>query len=514
LEGLLKWGIISAFERPDGRRRVDMNVTTERLEDCQVNVFIEMDAADIEKELRQTARKLSRSYNIPGYRRGKAPYHAVVRVFGKEVIQQQFLEDRSQEFYEKALEQVDFEPYQVGELQDVEWDPFRMTVLLPIEPELELGDYRAVRVPYGPEPVTDADVEARLAEFQDELSQWVPVERPAAMGDQVVLDFEGKVGDKLVMSNEGHEMVLGIEPQAPMPGFHDEIAGMSAGDEKRFTLVVPDEDYEQDVAGQEAEVTVVLHTIRKEDRPPLDDDLAMMVGDYESLEHLRQAIREEMETRALQQAEEEYLDKVLEAVLEAAERIEYPPQAVERELDLIMDRMERSLASSGMELDTYLQLVGQTRETYRQDLRDSAEDRLRKRLVLKEVARQESLEAGSEDVDAEIERVLETMGDDAEGMREVLDSPAGRESLASDLVMARAQELMTKIGKGEATVPGGGTDEVEPDEKSQVEGVSEASVAAEDPAGEATADQLGAEGKVAARELDETEEAGSAGEEG
>jgi trigger factor len=240
----------------------------------------------------------------------------------------------------------------------------------------------------------------------------------------------------------------------------------------------------------------------------------MMVGDYESLEHLRQAIREEMETRALQQAEEEYLDKVLEAVLEAAERIEYPPQAVERELDLIMDRMERSLASSGMELDTYLQLVGQTRETYRQDLRDSAEDRLRKRLVLNEVARQESLEAGSEDVDAEIERVLETMGDDAEGMREVLDSPAGRESLASDLVMARAQELMTKIGKGEATVPGGGTDEVEPDEKSQVEGVSEASVAAEDPAGEATADQLGAEGKVAARELDETEEAGSAGEEG
>jgi trigger factor len=474
-----------------------MNVTTERLEDCQVNVIVEMDAADIEKELRQTARKLSRSYNIPGYRRGKAPYHAVVRVFGKEVIQQQFMEDRGQDLYEKALEQVEYEPYQVGELQDVEWDPFRMTVLLPIEPELELGDYHAVRVPHEPEPVTDEDIEARLHEFQEEHSQWVPTERAAAMGDQVVLDMEGRVGDKPIMGNEEHEMILGIDPQLPMPGFHDEIVDMSAGDEKQFVLIVPEEDYEQDVAGQEAEITVRLHTVREEDRPALDDDLAMMVGDYDSLDDLTEAIREEMETRALQQAESEYLDKVLDAAIQAAVRIEYPPQAVDREVDLVLSQMERNLASSGMQLDTYLGLVGQTQEAYRRDLREPAQDRLQKRLVLTEIARQEGLEATPEEVDAEIERLLESVGEGAEQMREMLESPEGRESLASDLVMTRVQELMTQVGKGEVVSLGKEFAESEAEDSPEAEGAAEDPTAAVVSKAEESASEPGTEGKVA-----------------
>jgi trigger factor len=455
-----------------------MNVTTERLEDCQVNVIIEMDAADIEKELRQTARKLSRSYNIPGYRRGRAPYHAVVRVFGKEMIQQQFLDDRGQDIYEKALEEVEYEPYEVGELKDVEWDPFRMTVVLPIEPELELGDYRAIRVSPEPEPVADEDVEARLHDLQEEHAQWVAVERPAAMGDQVVLDMEGRAGDELIMSNKEHEMILGIVPEAPMPGFHDEVVGMSAGDEKTFALTVPDEDDEQDMAGQEAEITVRLHTIREEDRPPLDDDLAVMVGDYDSLDELEAAIREEMETQALQRAEAEYLDKVLDAAIEGAERIEYPPQAVEREVDLILGQMERNLASSGMQLDTYLGLVGQTKETYRRDLREPAEERLQKRLVLTEVARREGLQAEPEDVDAEIERLLESMGEDAEQMREMLDSPDGRESIASDLVMTRVQELMTQIGKGEVSESDEDAAAIEAEDSPEVSDATEEATAA------------------------------------
>lgn len=427
-----------------------MKVTTERLENCQVKVIVEMDAADIDKKVRQTARNLSRMYNIPGYRRGKAPYHAVVRVFGREAVQQQGLEDFGQDLYDEALEEIEYEPYEVGELQDVEWDPFRMTVLLPIQPEVELGDYRVVRVPFGPEPVTDEDVARRLEELQDQNAQWVPVERPAAMGDEVVLDMEGRAGDELIMSNEGHEMVLGVEPTYPLPGFHDEIVGMSAGEDKAFVLTVPEEDYEEDVAGQEAGISVHLHTVREEDRPPLDDELAMMVGDYDSLDDLTAAIREEMETQALQQAESEYLDKVLEAMIEAAAKVEYPAQAVDREADLVMGQMERNLAASGMQLDTYLGLVGKTRESYRQELRPSAEERLQKRLVLTKVARLEGLEADPDKVDAEIDRLREVMGDEAEQMQEMLDSPEWRESVAEDLVMAQVQERVTLIGKGEA----------------------------------------------------------------
>jgi trigger factor len=427
-----------------------MKVTTERLEDCQVNVIVEMDAADIDKELRQTARVISRSYNIPGYRRGRAPYHAVVRIFGKEALQQQMLEEYGQELYEKALEEIEYEPYEVGELQEVEWDPFRMTVLLPIQPETVLGDYRSVRVPFEPEPVTDEDVEARLEELQRENGQWVPVERAAALGDQVVLDFQASIGDDQIMNQEGHEMVLEPESQVPMAGFHQEIVGMAPEESKTFVLTVPEGDLEGDLAGEEATVNVTLHTVREEDLPPLDDELAMMVGDYDTLDDLRASIQEEMESAAQHQAESEYLDKVLDAMLEASDKVEYPPQAVDRETDLALNQMERNLATQGMQFEVFLNMIGKTREAYRQDLRPSAEERLRKRLVLSEIARREGLEAGPEAVEAQIESLVEMAGASGEQMREMLDSPEGKLSLADDLIIEQAQELVTQIGKGEA----------------------------------------------------------------
>lgn len=427
-----------------------MKVTTERLDDCQVNVFIELDAADVDKELRQTARQISRHYNVPGYRPGRAPYHAVIRVFGREAVQQQALEEFGQDLYDKAIEELEFEPYEAGELTDVEWDPFRMTVLLPIQPEVDLGEYRAVRVPYDPEPVTDERVDERLKELQEENGQWVPVERAAAWGDQVVLDAEANVGDHLIMSNEGNEMTLEDGSGIPLPGFHEEVVGMVPGEEKTFVLTVPEDDYEEDVAGQEATVTVRLQMVREEDVPPLDDELAMMVGDYDTLDDLKAALREEMETRALQQAEAEYPDKVLEAMIEAAVKIEYPPQAADREADLIMGQMERNLAASGLELDTYLGMIGKTRDGYRQELLPAAEDRLQKRLVLEEVAQLEALEADPEAVEDEIERLIEAMGPEAEQMRDLLESPGGRQSVADDLVMAQTRDRVVQIGKGEA----------------------------------------------------------------
>jgi trigger factor len=427
-----------------------MKVTTERLEDCQVNVIIEMDAAEIEQKLRKTARTISRDFNVPGYRRGRAPYHTVIRVFGREAVQQEAFDEFGQELYEKALEEVEYDPYQPGELQEVEWDPFRMTVLLPIRPEVDLGDYRAVRVPYEPEPVTEEQIDEFLVDTQQEHAQWVPVERPAALGDQVVIDAEGRIGDQVVLSNEAHEMRLDADADHPLPGFHEQIVGVSPGGEKTFTLTYPEDDFEEDVAGKEATFTVALQSVKEEDLPPLDDDLAMMVGDYDTLDELKASVRERMETEAAGRAEAEYLDKVLDAMIEAATRIEYPPAAVDNEADLALDQMGRNLASSGIELDTYLEMLGTTREVYKQELRPAAEDRLKKRLVLSHVAEQEGLEPEPSAIEDQISQMSEAMGEQSDAMREVLNSPGGRLSVASDLTVSLAQERVVLIGKGEA----------------------------------------------------------------
>lgn len=454
-----------------------MKVTSERLEDCQVKIRVELEAAEVEKRLRDTARKLSRDFNVPGYRRGKAPYSAIVRTFGREAVQQQGIEDWGNDLYEMAMKEVDVEPYEVGELQDVEWDPFVMTVLVPLQPEVDLGDYRSVRVPFEAEEITDEKVEEALVELQERYAQWVPVERPAEYGDQVVLDMEGRAGDKVFMSNQEHEMVLEEGATYPITGFHAEVVGLSAGEDKTFTLTVPKEDEDQEAAGQEGTVTVHVHSVKVEELAPLDDDLALMVGDYDTLADLRIATRQNLETEASQKADAEYLDKVFDAMVEAAPKIEYPAQAVDHESDMALSQMERNLASSGIEFDTYLRIVGKTRESYAQELYPVSEKRLQRRLVLTEVVSREKLRLEDDEIKAEIDRLVESMGEQGDEMREMLESPMGRMSIAEDLMIQRVQERIVQIAKGEAppleeeeTEP-----ETEPEAADDAEGAPEAS---------------------------------------
>lgn len=445
-----------------------MKVTSERLDNCQVKVLVELDAAEVEDKLRQTTRKLSRQFNVPGYRRGKAPHHAVIRVLGREAVQQEALEDFGNDLYEQAMEEIDYKPYEVGQLEEVEWDPFVMTVLVPVAPEVDLGDYRSVRLPFEVEETTDAAVEEYLEGLRQEHAQWLPVDRAAEMGDQVVVDIRARVGDETILEEENMEILLEAGSEKPLPGFAEQVVGLKAGESSEFGLTLPAEDAQGGSEPQEADVYVDLNTVRARDLPGMDDELAMMVGDYETLDDLKASVRERLETAARQQAESQYLEKVLEAMIEGAPRIEYPAQAIDREADSTMAQMERNLSTSGLPFETFLRMMGKTREMYRQELRPAAEDRLKKRLVLEELARREGLAATTEEVDAEIDRMSELAGSEADRLREVLDTPGGRESLAADLAISRAQTRALEIARGEAPLlPEAPADEPTPEPESQ-----------------------------------------------
>jgi trigger factor len=427
-----------------------MKVTSERLDNCQVKVLVELDAAEVEDKLRQTTRKLSRQFNGPGYRRGKAPHQAVIRVLGREAVQQEALEDFGNDLYEQAIAEIEYKPYEVGQLQEVEWEPFVMTVLVPIPPEIDLGDYRAVRLPFEVEEVTDSAVEQYLKRLREEHAQWLPVDRPAEMGDQVVVDVRARSGGETILEEENMELFLEAGSQRPLPGFAEQVVGLNAGDSAEFDLTLPAAEAEEEAEPREAQVYIDLHTVRARDLPGMDDELAMMVGDYETLDDLKASVRERLEVEARQGAEAQYLDKVLEAMVEAAPKIEYPPQAIDREAEAAMSQMERNLSAQGLPFDSFLRMIGKTREIYRQELRPAAEERLKKRLVLEEIARREGLAPTAEEVDGEIERVSGLMGSEADRMREVLDTPEGRESLAADLAIGSAQKRAMAIARGEA----------------------------------------------------------------
>ena len=427
-----------------------MKVTTERLEHCQVNVIIELEAAEVEEKLREAARKISGKFNVPGYRRGHAPFAAVVRTFGRAALQEQALDDFGEEWYQAGLEEVEYAPYEPGKLQGVEWDPFRMTVLLPIVPEVELGDYRSVRLPFEPKPVTGEQVEARLAEIQEAHAQWVPVDRPAGLGDQAVLDWSGTLGGKEVLSQEGQELLLQEVATEPVRGFAEQIVGMSAAEDRVFILECPADHEDEQLAGKDVTFSVHLQAVKQKELLPIDDDLALMVGDYDTLADLRTAGRQQLEMEAADAAQPAYLDKLLQAMVEQAVRIDYPPQAVERESDRALSRMERDLEAAGIKLDKYLEMLGKTREQYKAEFRPAAEVRLKKRLVLVTVAKQEDLDVTADEVEVEIARLLERLGEDAEELREAITSPEGRLSVADDLLTTKTQWRIIAIGKGEA----------------------------------------------------------------
>jgi len=427
-----------------------MKVTSERQENCQVRVTVELDTAEVENKIRQPEQRLSRRYTVPGYRKGKAPYAAVLRTFGRELLQEQALEEFGQEFYDQALKGIEYEPYTAGELEKVEWDPFRLEILVPIMPEVDLGDYRSVRVTPEPKPVADDAVDHYLEDLRQQHTQWIPVERPAVLGDHVVLDIEGRADDQVILGNQGRELTLDAASPYPVPGFHEQVVGMSPGEEKQFTLTFPDDDPRKDLAGREGTFTVKLVAVNEPDVPPLDDELAQMVGDYSTLADLRAAAQKNLEEEARQAAEAELPDKALDAMIAAATKIEYPPQAVEKELDSMLEEMEQNLSSRGIKLDTFLGMIKKTREAYRQELRPAAEARLRHVLALAEAIKQEGLKVEEADIEERVQELKAQEDFQSEEMQKLLDDRAARAGLANDLLLTRIHERIAQIAKGEA----------------------------------------------------------------
>jgi trigger factor len=374
-----------------------------------------------------------------------------------------------------------------------------MKVLLPIQPEMDLGDYRAVRVPFETEPVTGEQVVQRLGEIQQQHVRWIPVDRAAAAGDQVVIDATGTTGTKEILKYEGEELVLDEQTSEPVPGFHAHLVGMTAGEEKLFPLLYPQDHKDEALAGKAATFSVHVHAVKQKDTPPLDDELAMMVGTYDTLDELKSAVGQQLEAEGAERAKPAYLEKVLEAIIAGAARIEYPPQAVDREAEQGIERLERNLGASGIKLDRYLQMVGKTRDAYLAEARPSAEKRLKIRLAMIEIAKKENLGVSMEEVEAEATRLSALLREEAADLRQALASPQGKLSLADDLLTARVQERIIEIGRGEAP-PIEQAEEVASEESGPEDGTQPAPVAEESVPSETAAlpaqDALEAQGSA------------------
>ncbi|MBN1642222.1 MAG: trigger factor [Anaerolineae bacterium] len=461
-----------------------MKVTTERQENCVFQLDIAVEPAEENAYLRRSARTLSREYRIPGFRPGKAPYDVIVQRLGIDTVRAQVVDQFGDEIFEQGLAESGLEPIDQASLQDVTWEPLTLHLSVPVGPEVALGDYRAIRVHWGVPEVTEDQVNAELLELQKGQSEWRPDNRPAALGDQVVLNVKGTVEGELVLENTDREIILDADSPYPVPGFAAAVVGMMPGEMREFELAYPDHHYNAEIAGKTGHFEVSLNEIRVEVLPELDDEFAALVGDYENLEQLKSSVRSSLEEKVLEQAEAEYEEQIWEKLGETAS-VEYPLVMVDRELEAIKRQLEQRLEQQNIDLESYFRLTNTTEEDWQTEVRPQAEQRLRRGLILAEVIQTGKLALEPVEVATEIERLLEEFGDQGERFREMLESPAGTMSITERLLTEKAIARLKSIARGQEPP-------IEPSEPAE-QTPAEETPAEQTPAEETPAEQTPAE---------------------
>ncbi len=477
-----------------------MRITTEDLGDRQVLLTIEVDEERVETALRGVARRVSRDYRIPGFRRGRAPYNIVLRRFGREALLQEAMEDLAQEAFEAALETENLEPYDVGSLEDVQLDPLVFKLRVPLMPVVDLGDYRELRVAPPVVTVDEEKVDAELERLRQANAVLEPAgDRPAEMGDWVSLDVNGDLGDEALVREEAYSMVLDAEDKEFEVGFVEQIVGIKTDEEKQFTLTLGD-DWGETRSGQEATFTVTLREARSRMLPDLDDDLARTVGDFDTIEELRQSIHDEFEEEAQRAADTQYVEEVIEALLACAS-VEYPPDVVEDRVDDIAESLEQRLEPQGISLEDYYKLTGQTEEQFRESLRSQADASVQRGLVLSELANLENLDVEGDEVEARIAAMSTRWGEQAGDVREMLSEPDSMRSIASSVLADKAVQRLVAIAKGEAPPLEEVDQETEEEQEPTAAGAETPSA---EPAEAAVEEEPAEEFEPAQAEVDET----------
>ena len=444
-----------------------MKIDTQPTEDHQVKLRVEVEADQLETAKRRAARQIAKKAKIPGFRPGKAPYHIIERFAGEAAIMEDALDLLVKEVYPQALEEGEIKPFGPGTLENIaSTDPPVFEFVVPLEAEVELGEYKSLRLPYEPKEITDQEIEKVLENIREQGAILEPVERPAQEGDQLQVKLSAEYKqveegeEKSLIRERSVPVIIGAEDsdtpeEWPFPGFSRLLTGLSAGDEKTMSHSFAEDSEYETLRGKEADFSVVVENVKARTLPELNDELAQSQGEYENLEALREDIRKRLVEREKEQYDRDYEDKLFEELLKVS-TVKYPPQLVEREMEEMLHQLEHRLEQQGMNMDLYLKTRQQDMESLREELRPVAETRAKKYLVLFQVARKEETQVDPNEVQMETINTLNTAAQNMapEDIRKMTSQDMVTRlasDITYDLLIRKTTEKLMSIFKGEDT---------------------------------------------------------------
>lgn len=420
--------------------------TIEKKDKNQVVISLSASKEEFKEALKASYNKNKKRFQVPGFRKGNVPYQLVVQYYGEGVLYDDAIEVIANKAYGEAVKEHNLEVVSRPSLdiQSIDDDGMKYTIEVTVAPEVKLGKYEGVEVPYSKREVSDASVQEELDRMAKRNASIEEVDRPIENGDTAVIDYEGFKDGVAFEGGKGEAYSLKIGSNSFIPGFEDQLIGHSAGEEFPINVTFPEEYHAEELKGAAVVFNIKVHTVKAENLPEIDDEFAKDVSEFDTLDELKADIKRSQEEKATKDAEAQFENEVVRVVGENAE-IDIPDCMIDTEVENMVRDQANRMSQQGIELEMYLKYLGQSKEEFMESMRPMASMRVRSNLVIKAIAEELKIEASDEDYDKEVQSmadaykmskddVVKALGEDNEFVKESIVGKKTVEYLASKAV--------------------------------------------------------------------------------
>jgi trigger factor len=428
-----------------------METTLTELPDSRVRVEVEVPAKDVERAASRAARAMAKEMRMPGFREGKAPPALVIQRLGFAPVLEEAIREALPEWYERALLDAEVNPIGDPSIEmlstpDSEGDPLSFQFEVGVRPPAKLGEYKGLEVGREDKDVPDEIVDTEIDRVREGFARLETVEREAADGDSLLIDFEGLIDGTAFEGGKAEDYLLALGSGSLIEGFEEQLSGAKAGEDVKVEVVFPDDYQAEHLAGKDAVFNVKVKEVREKILPELDDDFASDASEFETLEELRADIREKVGVALNSRAEEDFRIAAVDAAVDAA-TVDVPADLITARATERWERMERQLAQRGMDPNAFLQMQGKTREELIEESKPDAERELKREAVVTAIAEAEAIDVSEEEMVEALEHSAEHERTTPEKLLARLREN-GRDAMVREDIRARkAIELVAEAAK-------------------------------------------------------------------
>ena len=421
-----------------------MKINNKKLENAIVELTVAFDSEEWKATQEKALDKLAKNVKIDGFRPGKAPAAMVRARVSKASVLEEATDMILQTKFVEILTEANVEPVAQPALsvQKVDADELEVQILVPVKPQVELGEYEGLEVKKGRVTVTKKEIEEQLANYQTQFAELTVKEGgKVAKGDTAVIDFEGFVDGVAFEGGKGENYPLEIGSGSFIPGFEDQVIGMTVDKEQDIVVTFPEDYGAADLAGKEATFKVTVHEIKEKHLPEIDDELAkdVNIDGVETLDQLKDHIKANIKTRKESENENKFMDDLYKAIV-ASSKVEDSDALLEQEQGLMLQEIEQNLQRQGLNFEVYQQFTGKSKDDIKEDIKPQAEERVKLNAILAAIIEEEKLAVSDEELETELKTIAEYYQKELDEVKKIFEGNMSR--IENDLLTRKAVDLV------------------------------------------------------------------------